>query len=444
MDRARGGGLGADGLDGGSLGESGVSWIALLSCILCGAIFTAVDETLAALGEPRLRSARAGTDGNAAIAARYLDNPLVSTQLWAGRVLSLVGLGVLSYRLASPVAAELPARLLLVALAALSYAALAATGTTLCTRRAGRLALPLLRYAQPLLWLVLPFAWPMYVTTRLIDKLFPPRPDDDPQNVTEIDVEQMIEQGAEHGSIPAQNAELLRSVIEFGDTVVREVMVPRTSMIAIEIDTPLDEVVQLIIAQGHSRYPVYRERIDQIEGTLYAKDLFRLIRSGRDVEGKLSDLIRRPVFFTAHSSKISVLLRQMQARRVHLAVVVDEFGGTSGMVTLEDIMEEIVGEIRDEHDTDESPVRQIGPDRYLANADVSLYDLAEITGLHLPEEARSYESLGGMLVDLAGRVPKSGDSIEIGGHEMIVRAADERRVSRVEVVRRKLLPPAAE
>ena len=287
MDRVRGGGLGADGLDGGSLGESGVSWIALLTCILCGAIFTAVDETLAALGEPRLRAARSGTDGNAQIAARYLDNPLVSTQLWAGRVLSLVGLGVLSYRLASPVAAELPARLLLVALAALSYAALAATGTTLCTRRAGRLALPLLRYAQPLLWLVLPFAWPMYVTTRLIDKLFPPRPDDDPQNVTEIDVEQMIEQGAEHGSIPAQNAELLRSVIEFGDTVVREVMVPRTSMIAIEIDTPLDEVVQLIIAQGHSRYPVYRERIDQIEGTLYAKDLFRLIRSGHDVQGKL-------------------------------------------------------------------------------------------------------------------------------------------------------------
>jgi CBS domain containing-hemolysin-like protein len=114
------------------------------------------------------------------------------------------------------------------------------------------------------------------------------------------------------------------------------------------------------------------------------------------------------------------------------------------MVTLEDIMEEIVGEIRDEHDTDEAPVRQIGPDRYLANADVSLYDLAEVTGLNLPEEARSYESLGGMLVDLAGRVPKSGEAVEVWGHEMIVRAADERRVSRVELVKRKQLPPAAE
>jgi CBS domain containing-hemolysin-like protein len=378
------------------------------------------------------------------VAARYLDDQLVSVQLWAGRVLSLVGLGALAFRVALHVSEQLAVRLAILALAALSYAAVTGVATTLASSRAGRLALPLLRYARPLMLLVLPFAWPMACTTRLINKLFPPRPDDDPQHVTEVDVEQMIEQGAEHGSIPAQNAELLRSVIEFGDTVVREVMVPRTSMIAIEIGTPLDEVVQLIIAQGHSRYPVYRERIDQVEGTLYAKDLFRLMRDGQEPAGQLSDLIRRPVFFTAQSQKISVLLRQMQARRMHMAVVVDEFGGTSGMVTLEDIMEEIVGEIRDEHDTDEAPVRQIGPDRYLANADVSLYDLAEVTGLNLPEEARSYESLGGMLVDLAGRVPKSGEAVEVWGHEMIVRAADERRVSRVELVKRKQLPPAAE
>lgn len=413
--------------------------------MICGAIFTAVDETIAALGEPRLRAARGGNDANAAAAARYLDaRSLTSTELLAGRIICLVGLGVLSYGLASRVSSAPLIRIALVCAASLTYAGLAAVLTTLSTRRASRLALPLLRYAQPLMWLMVPLALPMRFSNRLIDKLFPARPDEDPQHVTEIEVEQMIEQGAEHGSIPAQNAELLRSVIEFGDTVVREVMVPRTSMIAIEITTPLDEVVQLIIAQGHSRYPVYRDRIDQIEGTLYAKDLFRLIRGGREPSGKLEELIRRPVFFTAHSQKISVLLRQMQARRVHVAIVVDEFGGTSGMVTLEDIMEEIVGEIRDEHDSDETPVRQIGPDRFLANADVSLYDLAEITGLSLPEETRSYESLGGMLIDLAGRVPKSGDSIEIGGHEMIVRAADERRVSRVEVVRRKELPPAAE
>ena len=419
--------------------------VTLLAFIVAGAICTAVDESIAVLGEPRLRAAREGSDANARIAARYLDAPATyNLRFLAGRILSLMGTAIVSYHMAQHMADGALARIVTVGLAALVYAVSVSLTANIVGRRASRLALPLLRLSEPMLLLFLPLSLPLQFVSRLVDKVFPPRVDDNPELVTELDVGHMISQGAEHGSIPAQNAELLRSVIDFGDTVVREVMVPRTSMVAIEIDSPLDEVMQLIIAEGHSRYPVYRERIDQVEGTLYAKDLFRLIRNGGGTTGKLEDLIRRPVFFTANSQKISVLLRQMQARRVHVAIVVDEFGGTSGMVTLEDIIEEIVGEIRDEHDTDETPVRQIGPDRYLANADVSLYDLAEITGLTLPEQARSYESLGGMLIDLAGRVPKSGDSIEVGGHEMIVRAADERRVSRVEVVKRKELPPAAE
>ncbi len=419
--------------------------VALLACIVAGTICTAVDESIAVFGEPRLRAARDGDDANARIAARYLDSPTAMNQrILAGRIASLMGTAVLSYHFAQYLPGGTLTHVAALAVAALVYAVSVSVTSGIVARRASRLTLPLLRFAEPLLYVFAPLSLPLQIITRLVDKLFPPRDDDNPELVTELEVGHMISQGAEHGSIPAQNAELLRSVIEFGDTVVREIMVPRTSMVAIEIDTPLDEVMQLIIAEGHSRYPVYRDRIDQVEGTLYAKDLFRLIREGGRTAGKLEDLIRRPVFFTANSQKISVLLRQMQARRVHVAIVVDEFGGTSGMVTLEDIIEEIVGEIRDEHDTDETPVRQIGPDRYLANADVSLYDLAEITGLALPEQARSYESLGGMLIDLAGRVPKSGDSIEVGGHEMIVRAADERRVSRVEVVKRKELPPAAE
>ncbi|HEX7481422.1 MAG TPA: hemolysin family protein [Polyangiales bacterium] len=418
--------------------------IGVLACIVGGAIYSAVEKSLAAVGEPRLRAAREGQGANARAAARYLDAPTrVALRMSAGRILCLVSTTVLSYDIALHF--QPPAlRVLAVAVAALGYAAAQGVTTTLATRRANRLALPLLRYARPLEWFATPFALPLQWVSRVIDTWYPARPEETPERVTEIEVEHMIEQGAEHGSIPAQNAELLRSVLEFGDTVVREIMVPRTSMVAIEISTPLSEVVQLITGEGHSRYPVYRERIDQVEGTLYAKDLFRLIRDGGEPAGKLETLIRRPVFFTALSQKISVLLRQMQARRVHVAIVVDEFGGTAGMVTLEDIIEEIVGEIRDEHDTDEAPVRQIGPDRYLADADVSLYDLAEITGLALPEQIRPYESLGGMIVDLAGRVPKSGDSLEVGGHDIIVRAADERRVSRVEVVKRKQLPPAAE
>ncbi|MET0385965.1 MAG: CNNM domain-containing protein, partial [Polyangiales bacterium] len=160
-------------MDGGSLGEAGGIWIALLTCIVCGAIFTAVDETLAAAGEPRLRAARSGHDANARLAARYLDDPLVGTQLWAGRILSMVGLGVTSHYLSLPASEDAIVRFMIVALAVLCYAALVSVCTTLAARRAGRLAVPLLRLAQPLLWLVLPIAWPMHFINRLIDKLFP-------------------------------------------------------------------------------------------------------------------------------------------------------------------------------------------------------------------------------------------------------------------------------
>jgi CBS domain containing-hemolysin-like protein len=314
---------------------------------------------------------------------------------------------------------------------------------TLATRRAARLALPLLRYARPLELLVAPLAAPLIAASRLVDRLLPPRPEDTPDRVTGAVMGHIIEQSEEHGTLAEEDAELLKSVLEFQETVAREIMVPRTSIVAVDITTPVPDVVKLIIDKGHSRYPVYRGTIDRPVGILYAKDLFRLVeRDGFD--GTLDGLVRNRVFYAAESQRISDLLRQMQVRSVHLAIVVDEYGGTSGMVTLEDIIEEIVGEIRDEHDPDDLPVRQIAPGRFMANADVSVHDLAEITGLRLPEGAGSYESLGGMLIDLAGKVPESGEMIEIGGHDLIVRAADERHVTRVEVINKETYPPAAE
>jgi CBS domain containing-hemolysin-like protein len=280
-----------------------------------------------------------------------------------------------------------------------------------------------------------PIAAPLIAMNTLINRLFPPAPEDNPERVTEVDVGHLIDQGQEGGALSEEHAEMLRSVLEFTDTVAREVMVPRTRMVAIEIDTPLTEVVPRIVETGHSRYPVYKGRIDHIEGLLYAKDIFRVVGGQGIVEGKLSDLIRRPVFFAAETQKLSDLLREMKSRRVHLAVVLDEFGGISGMMTLEDIIEEIVGEIRDEHDYQEMPVRKVDLDHYFANADVSVYDLAEVTGLELPEGAGSYKSLGGMIVDLMGHMPVKGESVQIGNYCLIVRGSDERHVSRVEIVK---------
>ncbi|HBQ14733.1 MAG TPA: hypothetical protein DEF51_27605, partial [Myxococcales bacterium] len=176
-------------------------------------------------------------------------------------------------------------------------------------------------------------------------------------------------------------------------------------------------------------------------GILYAKDLFRMLKDGM-LDGDLKDaqtldrIIRRPVFFVSETHKIGQLLREMQARRFHLAVVVDEFGGTSGIVTLEDIVEEIVGEIQDEHDTEEPMIREIADGRWWVDARVSVYDLAEELEADFEDAVGDYDSVGGMVVEIAGRVPDEGESIQAHGFELIVREADERHVRRVEILRR--------
>jgi CBS domain containing-hemolysin-like protein len=332
-----------------------------------------------------------------------------------------------------------------VAVAALLYATTIGTSSVVAERRASRIALPLLRWMRPIELLIAPFAIPLQWASTVVDRLIPARPEDNPERVTEDVVEHLIDAGEEQGSIAQQDAALLKSVLEFRETVAREIMVPRTQVIALEVTTPLSEVIARIGREGHSRYPVYRGSMDHPVGILVAKDLFKLVEQGKDPAGTLEEYLRAPVLFAAESQKISDLLRQMQVRHMHLAIVVDEYGGTAGMVTLEDVIEEIVGDIRDEHDVEEAPVKQLAPGRFLANAEASLHEVAEITGLRVPENATDYESLGGMLVDLAGRVPRSGESIPIGDHELIVRAADERRVTRVEVVQRsQRMPPAAE
>ena len=405
------------------------------ACLGLAVAFGTVDRAMTAFGRSRLRAAREGKGPDAEAAARFLATGAeIQTRLLTGSVLCLAGAIALGFRLTFRIDELWRGVAVSIALAFVYSAIVSIITTTVVARRAERIALPLLRFIRPLELLVAPIASVIVAVNRAANRLYPPRPEDDPGRVTELDVERIIDQGEKSGSITEQHADLLRSVLEFTDTVAREVMVPRTRMVAIEIDTPLKEVVRLIVDKGHSRYPVYRGLIDKIEGVLYAKDLFRVLREQGGLSGALIDLVRRPVFLAAETQKISDVLREMQSQHVHVAVVIDEFGGTSGMLTLEDIIEEIVGEIRDEHDYDEVPVKRISPNRFLANAEVSVYDLSELTGLELPENAGAYDSVGGMIVEMMGRVPNRGESIGIGPNTVTVREADERHITRVEVV----------
>jgi CBS domain containing-hemolysin-like protein len=253
-------------------------------------------------------------------------------------------------------------------------------------------------------------------------------------------VQILVTEGEQSGVLHPDRAEMIRNVLDFKDLKAGDVMVPRTQVTALDVSTSTDEVLKLIANRPHSRYPVYRERIDNIVGILHVKDLIGAA-ADKDLRAvTIADVMRAPVVFVPESQSASSLLRDMRSgRRHHMAIVLDEFGGMSGVVTLEDVIEEIVGDIRDEHDNDEPPIVDLGNGRLMVDAGVPIADLSRYLGIELPEGAH-YNSLGGFIVDRVGQVPNVGETLSDFGLDFVIRDADERRVSKVEIIRRTLTP----
>ncbi|GAB4214501.1 MAG: hypothetical protein OHK0013_39230 [Sandaracinaceae bacterium] len=413
------------------------SWLSIAVFALVGSTLSALTAALQEIPEERLMALRDEGGADGATAARLLrDRDVVRARLLSGRVLSVAGVAAFTAHLAAAVLDDV-AVLLTVGAAALAYAIVSEVAQTLARRRANQIALRLLRLCRPLELALAPFALPVLGVSRAIERLAR-EPEPVPTHIAEREVEHMLEKHEEEGALAEDQAELLMNVLEFKDTVAREVMVPRTRMVAIECSLPFEAVVDRVLAEGHSRYPVYRESLDKIEGILYAKDLFQAQRQGKTT---ILPLLRKNVLFVPEAQKIGLLLREMQARHQHLAVVVDEFGGTAGIVTLEDILEEIVGEIQDEHDAEESLVTELEPGRFLADARVSIHDLGEMIGVPLTPSEEGFDSLGGLVVEQLGRVPSVGEKLRLDGIEITVREADEKKVQRVEIVRRAPTEP---
>ena len=227
----------------------------------------------------------------------------------------------------------------------------------------------------------------------------------------------------------SQEIELISSVLEFTDAIVREVMVPRTDMVTISAPTSTDEALDLVLASGKSRIPVTGDDLDDVVGVLYARDLLVLFDAG---EGPLPvTKVMRQAHFVPETKRVSELLGELQTSKVHLAVVVDEFGGTAGLVTIEDILEEIVGEIVDEYDVEEPMVITLEDGSFLIDARLSVDDLGELFTRTLPDEG--WDTVGGLMLGLAGRVPEEGESFELEGLTLVADRVQGRRVARVRV-----------
>jgi magnesium and cobalt exporter, CNNM family len=416
-----------------------------LVCATIGSVFAAVDAALSSLNPARVSALHEESKGLAKDGlGRYLESPSSQQSRWlAGRVICMSLAAVL---VAEALSAYVPHWALapLGALGALvTYGTLAEIGITLARSRADDFAVKVLPFLRPFELMVLPLAAPLSALgKRAAHWLKPEGPRD--ARLTETEVEWVVSEGQKHGSLGQEPAEMIRNVLELKDLVARDVMVPRTRICAIEVTTPLPEVLRFVASEGHSRFPVYRDQVDNVIGLLYAKDLFRLLKDEKLQATPLDDLIRTPVNFVPEMQGVSSVLREMRARRLHMAVVIDEFGGVSGIVTLEDILEVIVGEIRDEYDTEEAPIQDLGDGRLLADAAVSVHDLSAYLGAEIPNG--DYESLGGLLIQQSGKVPGVGVRIEAFDLSFIVRDADEKRVAKVEIVRPRPLselPPAS-
>lgn len=233
--------------------------------------------------------------------------------------------------------------------------------------------------------------------------------------VTEEELRLLVNVSEEEGLIEPDEREMIEGIFSFGDTRVREVMVPRVDIVALDEQDSLDDALEAVIKRGHSRIPVFRDTIDRVVGILYAKDLLPYLRAGRH-EVPLSGLLRAP-FFVPETMKVDVLLKDLQARRVHLAVVVDEYGGTAGVITIEDLLEQIVGDIQDEYDSEEPEIQLVSQGEYDVDARALLDDINDVIGLQLVSDEAN--SIGGLVFEQLGRLPLVGDTIEIDDHILI-------------------------
>jgi CBS domain containing-hemolysin-like protein len=238
----------------------------------------------------------------------------------------------------------------------------------------------------------------------------------------------MVDAGQQEGLLEQEERMMIHSIFDMGETLAREIMVPRIDMRALDVQTPLPEAVDALLESGFTRVPVYEETVDNILGLLYAKDLLRVWRKG-DQLGSLRELLR-PASFVPEAKKIDDLLTEMQSQRVHIAIVVDEYGGVAGLVTLEDIVEEIFGEIRDEYDqAEELPYQELADGGYLFLGRVDLDDINEVLSTNLP--TNEADSIGGFIYSRMGRVPNSGESIQVGNLLLTVDQVSGRRISKV-------------
>ncbi|MBD3290688.1 DUF21 domain-containing protein [candidate division KSB1 bacterium] len=264
----------------------------------------------------------------------------------------------------------------------------------------------------------------------IVSKLIGPRVDK--HLLSKEELKTLLEVGKDRGALIEDEKRMIHSIFEFAQTSAKEIMIPRTDMICVEKNTPIDELIQIIKEKGHTRLPVYEERVDNIVGVLHAKELLPLLKSSKD---KI-DLEKRvrPALFVPESKMIDELLKDFQKEKMHMAIVVDEYGGTAGLITLEDVIEEIVGEIQDEYDREKPLYKKNEDGSFMVNAKMNIDELKEQLKLNIVADD-SYESLGGHILNITGSLPEPGEEVIDQGYKFVIEKVEKNRIIQVRIMK---------
>jgi len=413
--------------------SSSLAYVLLGLLLLFSAVFSAAETAFFAANRLRLRQRAEAGEGAARLACGLLDEPArVLTTLLVADNIANVGASVLAAVLFvqrfGPTRAALYAFLVM---SALLLVVGEIAPKTVAARHADALAVVMARPLHLLSRLLSPLIRVLSLATSVVVRPLGGRVNVNAPMVTEEEIRMLVKMGEEEGVIEHEEREMIHSIFEFGDTVAREVMVPRIDMVTLEDGATVLEAAQLILQTGHSRLPVFHGSVDNIVGVVNVKDLLRPLTAGQ-MSTPVTEVLR-PAYYIPESKRLDELFREMQRRKVPLAIVVDEYGGTSGLVTVEDLLEEIVGPIMDEHDVEERLVEVINDQVALVAGRASIDEVND--QLHLALPAGEVDTVGGFVYSLLGHVPEPGERIAYDGLEIVVEQVEGQRIGKVRITR---------
>lgn len=397
---------------------------ALLLLIAGSSFFSGSEAALISLSRLHARGmVERGVKGSAAVMRLLDDRNRFLTSILIGNTIVLLASDSLATLLFVRAGVPNPALWSTVIMTVLLLAFGEIIPKTIAVANNERWAVRLAPILERVAWLMSPVNAAFLFFTNGVVRLFGVAPAANGLFVTEDDIRNIVNVGAEQKVLEEEEREMIHSIIQFGDTIVREVMTPRPDMSAIEVNASARRALDLVIAEGYSKLPVYDEAIDNVIGVVHDRELLISLANATLAQTPIRSLMR-PITLVPESKRVSELLREMQRGKFSLAIVVDEYGGTAGLVTMEDLLEEIVGEIRDEHDEgEEEAIRIVSEDEAHVYAGTNIEDVNARLGLHLPHE--EFETIGGLTVGLFGHLPHEGEEID-AGHDVRLRIARTR------------------